>query len=387
MERKTKTLQRTDMNLHGFRELGFAPLASAQSKFTSSNLQVRTNSTARYRKHPQNLQLLHEQKPMKHDETCLYFDRSVMVHVWVCSRSPVPSFLSADVFWGQGERSQTGAGHRWARCHFCSFCFLSSCSSRKLRHLLLLLKLEAKCLVAKAGNDSNEQSWILCELSCCLEDLVLCDFKQKLQSGHTWTISLLVSIAAWAENAQASLVMLGVEAIICSKVFMVSWSYWYPEKLSWNVLKLKSTDFNGLASFLWSFSCLASKLKLQHAMMDDIDIWGPMVLSIQLENWGQIWTNKVEPCWTYLNLHSLNELSFQFFSYLTRGMQYAWSSVKQSPGGLNDEMTLSHIVSTPSSPLHDTDRYSIIYTIYIYNIYITYYAYVTVYTCIIYNYD
>ena len=26
------------------------------------------------------------------------------------------------------------------------------------RHLLLLLKLEAKCLVAKAGNDSNEQS-------------------------------------------------------------------------------------------------------------------------------------------------------------------------------------------------------------------------------------
>ena len=68
MERKTKTLQRTDMNLLGFRELGFAPLASAQSKFTSSNLyQVRTNSTARYSKHPQNLQLLHEQqKPMKH---------------------------------------------------------------------------------------------------------------------------------------------------------------------------------------------------------------------------------------------------------------------------------------------------------------------------------
>ena len=66
MERTTKTLQRTDMNLHGFRELGFAPLASAQSKLTSSNLQVRTNSTARYRKHPQNLQLHEQQKPMKH---------------------------------------------------------------------------------------------------------------------------------------------------------------------------------------------------------------------------------------------------------------------------------------------------------------------------------
>lgn len=69
MERKTKTLQRTDMNLHGFRELGFAPFASAQSKFTSSNLystkweQIRPQDTASI----PNLQLLHEQqKPMKH---------------------------------------------------------------------------------------------------------------------------------------------------------------------------------------------------------------------------------------------------------------------------------------------------------------------------------
>ena len=124
--------------------------------------------------------------------------------------------------------------------------------------------------------------------------------------------------------------MLGVETLTFSKAVKFLLVSWYPE--NW-----VETFWNGLR---WpcelSLEFQLPGVQAQQTLMDDdIDIWWLMILSIQIENWAKdTWS------WTMLNLFWKPSQPVRFiFSYLltafvpagnTRGMQYAWSSVKQS---------------------------------------------------------